>query len=82
MAFLHFTGRCYAAEICAILVPFRYAFAWYHSSQKSKISICGRKPWTIVRLFFFFVAFLSSPEDAMKYGNYEARIELCVRCLV
>ena len=32
--------------------------------------------------FFFFVAFLSSPEDAMKYGNYEARIELCVRCLV
>ena len=29
MVLLLLTGRCYEPEICAILLPLKYAFAWY-----------------------------------------------------
>ena len=44
-------GRCYEAEICAILLPLRCSFTWYNFLPKSNISDFGRKPWTIVRRF-------------------------------
>ena len=35
-------GRCYEAEICTILLPFRCAFAWYpFFLPKSKFSFSG-----------------------------------------
>ena len=49
--FLLLAGRCYEAEIYAILLPLRCAFAWYPFLRLSKFSISGRKPWTIVRRF-------------------------------
>ena len=45
------TGRCYEAEICAILLLLRCSFRWYPFLPKSKFSDSGRKPWTIVRCF-------------------------------
>ena len=32
-------GRCYEAEICAILLPFRIAVAWYEFFPSSKVSV-------------------------------------------
>ena len=49
--FLLQSGRCYKAEICAILFPLRYAIAWYYFLPKSKFSDSGQKPWTIIRRF-------------------------------
>ena len=43
------TGRCYEAEICAILLLLRCSFRWYPFLPKSKFSDFGRKPWTIYK---------------------------------
>ena len=51
VVFLLLTGRCYEAEICAILLLFRCSFRWYHFLPQSKFSVFGQKPWTIVRRF-------------------------------
>ena len=59
--FLLLTGRCYEAEICAILLLLRCSFIWYPFWPKSNFSDSGRKPWTIIRRFgrrSFFVVFL------------------------
>ena len=47
------TGRCYEAEICAILILLRCSFYWYHFRPKSKFSDFGQKPWAIVHGFIF-----------------------------
>ena len=39
-------GRCYEAENWIILLPFRYAFAWYPLLHKFSVSVL--KPWTIM----------------------------------
>ena len=50
--FLLLTGKCYKAEISTIPFPLRCAFVWYaFFLPKSKFSVSGRKPWTIVRRF-------------------------------
>ena len=41
---LHKIGRCYEAEICAILLPLRCSFRWYPFLPGSKFSDSGRKP--------------------------------------
>ena len=46
------TGRCCEAEICAILLLLRCSFIWYPFWPKSKFSISGQKPWTIIRRFY------------------------------
>ena len=46
-ASLLLAGRCYEAEICAILLLLRCPFVWYPFWPKSKFSVSGRKPWTI-----------------------------------
>ena len=46
-----FNGRCYEVEICAILLPLRCPFRWFHCWPKSFPSDFGRKSWTIVRCF-------------------------------
>ena len=50
-ALLLLAGRCYEAEICAILLPLRCSFKWYPFLPNSNFSDSGRKPWTIVRRF-------------------------------
>ena len=50
-AILLLAARCYETEFCAILFPFRSAFARNRFVLKSNFSISGRKPWTIVRGF-------------------------------
>ena len=45
------SGRCYGAEICAILLLLRCSFRWYPFLAKSKFSDFGQKPWTIIRRF-------------------------------
>ena len=45
------SGRCYEAEICAILFLLRCSFIWYHFLPRSKVSDFGQKPWTIIRRF-------------------------------
>ena len=45
------SGRCYEAEICVILFLLRCPFIWYPFWPKSKCSVFGQKPWTIVRRF-------------------------------
>ena len=45
------SGRCYEAEICAILFLLRCPFIWYPFWLKSKCSDFGQKPWTIIRRF-------------------------------
>ena len=43
------TGKSYEAEICVILLLLRCAFrSWYTFLPKSKFSVSGRKPWTII----------------------------------
>ena len=62
--FLLLTGRCYEAEICAILISLRCPFRWYPFLLKSKFSESGQKPWTIYNKAFcpklssFFELFL------------------------
>ena len=46
------TGKSYEADICVILLLLRCSFRWYPFLPKSKSSISGRKPWTIVRRFY------------------------------
>ena len=46
-----FTGRCYEAEICAILLLSRSPFRWYPCFLNSVRSFFGPKPWTIIRRF-------------------------------
>ena len=70
-AFLLYSGRCYEAEICAILFLLRYSFIWYHFLPKSKFSDFGQKPWTIIRRFYrnrgdFLWSSYSTVEGAMK----------------
>ena len=65
------TGRCYEAEICVILFLLRCPFIWYPFWLKSKFSVFGQKPWTIIRRFgqnrgHFLWSFYSSLEGAMK----------------
>ena len=38
MLLLLLAGTCYEAEICAVLLPLRCAFAWYDFLPKSKLS--------------------------------------------
>ena len=69
--FLLITRRCYEAEICTTLLPFRCAFAWYLVWPKSIFSGSGQKPWTIVRRFdrnrgHFSSSFYSSLEGVMN----------------
>ena len=45
------SGRCYEAEICAILLPLRCSFRWYNVLLKSNFSVFDQKPWTIIRRF-------------------------------
>ena len=64
-------GRCYEAEICAILLLLRCSFRWNNFSAKAKFSFSGRKPWTIIRRFgqnrgHSLWSFYSSLEGAMK----------------
>ena len=47
------SGRCYEAEICAILFLLRCPFIWYPFLPKSKFSDFGQKPWTIVHGLIF-----------------------------
>ena len=51
-SFLLHSGRCYEAEICAILFLLRCPFIWYPFWPKSKFSYFGQKPWTIIRRFY------------------------------
>ena len=44
MVLLLLNGRCYEAEICAILLPLRCSFRWYPFWPKSKFSFFGQKP--------------------------------------
>ena len=48
------TGRCYEAEIGIIMLLLRCSFRWYHLMPRSKFSIFGQKPWTIVHGFVFW----------------------------
>ena len=62
------TGRCYEAEICAILFLLRCPFIWYPFWPKSNF---GQKPWTIIRRFYrnqgdFLWSFYSTVEGATK----------------
>ena len=43
---LFHSGRCYEAEICAILFLLRCPFIRYHILPKSKFPDFGQKPWT------------------------------------
>ena len=47
MVLLLHSGRCYEAEICAILFLLRCPFIWYPFWPKSNFSGFGQKPWTI-----------------------------------
>ena len=50
MVFLFLTGRFYEAEICAILLPLNYTFAWYPVFlPKSNFSVSRQTPWTVVK---------------------------------
>ena len=65
------TGRCYEAEICVIVFLLRCPFIWYPFWAKSKFTVFGQKPWTIIRRFdrnqgHFLWSFYSSLEGAMK----------------
>ena len=65
------SGRCYEAEICAILFLLRFPFIWYPFWPKSNFSVFGQKPWTIIRRFYrnrghYLWSFYSSLEGAMK----------------
>ena len=65
------TGRCYDAEICVIVFLLRCPFIWYPFWLKSKFTVFGQKPWTIIRRFDrnqgnFLWSFYSSLEGAMK----------------
>ena len=65
------SGRCYEAEICAILFLLRCPFIWYHFLPMSKFSDFGQKPWTIIRHFYrnrgdFLRSIYSTVEGAMK----------------
>ena len=56
-------GRCYEAEICAIMLPLRSALAWNHFWQKSKFSVFGQKTMDYSQAFWpksssFFVVLL------------------------
>ena len=69
--FLLFTGRCYGAQICTILLLLRCSFRWYPFLPKSKFSDYGQKPWTIIRRFHqnrghSLRSFYSSLEGAMS----------------
>ena len=44
------TGRCYEAEICAILLPLRCPLGWY-PFFKTFFGLQKTKPWTIVHGF-------------------------------
>ena len=71
MVLLLLTGRCYEAEICVILFLLRCPFLWYPFWPKSKFSVFGQKPWTIIRRFdrnqgHFLWSFYSTVEGAMK----------------
>ena len=64
-------GRCYEAEICAILLLLRCPFRWNPFLPKSKFSDFGQKPWTIIRRFsrnrdHSLWSFYLSLEGAMK----------------
>ena len=64
-------GRCYEAEICAILLLLRCPFRWNPFLPKSKFSDFGQKPWTIIRRFgrnrgHSLRSFYSKMESAMK----------------
>ena len=45
------SGRCYEAEICAIVFLLRCPFIRYHFLPMSNFSDFGQKPWTIIRRF-------------------------------
>ena len=47
-------GRCYEAEICAILLLLRCPFRWNPFLTKSNFSDFGQKPWTIYNPWFDF----------------------------
>ena len=78
------SGRCYEAEICAILFLLRCPFIWHYFLPKSKFSDFGQKQWTIIRRFYRnrgdFLRFL-----LLHSGRcYEAEIRvilLLLRCL-
>ena len=70
------TRMCYATEICSILFLLRCPFIWYPFWPKTKFSVFGQKPWTIIRRFdrnqgHFFVVLL-----LLTGRCYEA--EICV----
>ena len=77
-------GRCYEAEICAILLLLRCPFRWNPFLLKSNFSDFGQKPWTIIRRFgrnrgHSLWSFYSKMEGAI----YEAEIctiPLLLRC--
>ena len=54
-------GRCYEAEICAILLLLRCPFQWYPCLPKSDCSVFGQKPWTIIRRFDQILSTLITP---------------------
>ena len=68
MVLLLQSGRCYGAEICAILLLLGCPFRWNSIRPKSKFSVSGRKPWTIIRRFnqISFHAHNSSLEGATE----------------
>ena len=45
------TGRYYEAGLCAILLPLRCTFGCHSFLLKSKLSISGRKPWSMAMGF-------------------------------
>ena len=62
-------GRCYEAEICAILFLLRCPFIWYPFWPNSQFSISGQKPWTIVRRFDRFLFVLAVRRSQCSVGG-------------
>ena len=75
-------GRCYAAEICAILLLLKCTFRWNSFLPKSNFSDFGQKPWTIIRRFGrnrgqSLWSFYSKMEGAMKLNlRHSAPLEM------
>ena len=79
-------GRCYEAEICAILLLLRCPFRWNPFLPKSNFSDFGQKPWTIIRRFgrnrgHSLWSHFSKLEGAMKLKlHHPAPLEMCFVC--
>ena len=79
------SGRCYEAEICAILFLLRCSLIWYHFLPKSNFSDFSQKPWTIIRRFYrnrsdFLRSFYSTVESAMKLKSDICAILFLMTC--